>query len=334
MDLENHLGIGFGQQLSNQNLDELMKSYMDQCIQYDEEQRALAASSAVHESAAPHFVSASVNNGIQNEDQFHQKETENLQLMDAKQEEQLRLGIERAQAIAAKFSNSSSSRITRNPHQDDTSYPYAQRRYQFSQKFHRKLQDALLKNLTYLADRDEDHLQRIEQVKQHVLKKDVIHSLSGIGSKERKYVQKEMIRKGHDVSSNLTDCGVYVTGLSLDDESEVEETNTLSTLFSSYGKISKIKIYHDKATQKKKGDGLVLYDWPSVRKDRILRGICHEEDDPSKFLTLVCGQVSNLKYPFQIVYIVRRYWFSIVEWQRYTHTFIYLFFWIGIFSPI
>jgi hypothetical protein len=195
----------------------------------------------------------------------------------------LHKGIEKAKAVAARISNEIST-IPR----EDASYPYAQKRFAFFQRHQQKLDNALINNLKYLIDKDEGLLQQIQEVQKITVKQNVLHSVAGIGSKERKYVQNQLKRKGHNVSSNLNNCGVYITGLGDGDDIDIE--NTLRTLFGSYGKVSNIKLYEDKITKARKGDGLVLYDWASVRKERIASG--DGSDDPGAFISLVCGQVS------------------------------------------
>lgn len=272
MESQSFSGLGFGKRLSEKDLDSLMQSYMDQCLQYHQEQsqRALSVSQS------PTFVpSSSTYEDIGQENDLSSIES------DRTKKESLHEGIEKAKAVAARISNEIST-IPR----EDASYPYAQKRFAFFQRHQQKLDNALINNLKYLIDKDEGLLQQIQEVQKITVKQNVLHSVAGIGSKERKYVQNQLKRKGHNVSSNLNNCGVYITGLGDGDDIE----NTLRTLFGSYGKVSNIKLYEDKITKTRKGDGLVIYDWASVRKERIASG--DGSDDPGAFISLVCGQVS------------------------------------------
>ena len=272
MESQSFSGLGFGKRLSEKDLDSLMQSYMDQCLQYHQEQ----SQQPLSVSQSPTFVpSSSTYEDIGQENDVSSTES------DTKKKESLHEGIEKAKAVAARISNEI-SRIPR----EGASYPYAQKRFAFFQRQQQKLDNALINNLKYLIDKDEGLLQQIQEVQKITVKQNVLHSVAGIGSKERKYVQNQLKRKGHNVSSNLNNCGVYITGLGDGDDIE----NTLRTLFGSYGKVSNIKLYEDKITKTRKGDGLVIYDWASVRKERIASGDgC---DDPGAFISLVCGQVS------------------------------------------
>lgn len=272
MDSQSFSGLGFGKRLSDQDLDSLMRSYMDQCLQYHQEQSQQPHST----SQAPTFIPSS----SQCEDFIEEKVSSSID-SDSKSKESLHEGIKKAKAIAARFSNDIST-IPR----EDASYPYAQKRFTFFQQYQQKLDNALVKNLKYLLDKDEGLLQTIQEAQKITVKQNLLRSVAGIGSKERRSVQNQLKRKGHDLSSNLNNCGVYITGLGDVDDTE----NVLRTLFGSYGTISTIKLYEDKVTKARKGDGLVMYDWASVRKQRIASG--DDRDDPGAFISLVCSQVS------------------------------------------
>jgi hypothetical protein len=272
MDSQSFSGLGFGKRLSDQDLDSLMRSYMDQCLQYHQEQSQQPHSIP----QAPTFIPSS----SQCEDFIEEKVSSSID-SDGQSKESLHEGIKKAKAIAARFSNEIST-VPR----EDASYPYAQKRFVFFQQHQQKLDNALVKNLKYLLDKDEGLLQTIQEAQKITVKQNLFRSVAGIGSKERRSVQNQLKRKGHDLSSNLNNCGVYITGLGDVDDME----NVLRTLFGSYGTISTIKLYEDKVTKARKGDGLVMYDWASVRKQRIASG--DDRDDPGAFISLVCSQVS------------------------------------------
>lgn len=277
MESQSFSGLGFGKRLSDQDLDSLMRSYMEQCLQYHQDQSQQPHSA----NQAPTFVPSSSHC----EDAITENDTLPIE-SDSKRIEKMHEGIEKAKAIAARFSKE----ISKVP-REDASYPYAQKRFAFFQQHQQKLDNALIKNLKYLLDKDEGLLQTIQEAQKISSQHNLLHSVAGIGSKERKYVQSQLKRKGHDLASNLNNCGVYITGLGDGDDME----NVLRTLFGSYGKVSTIKLYEDKVTKTRKGDGLVMYDWASIRKERIASG--DDNDDPRAFISLVCGQLNGVELP-------------------------------------
>ena len=141
---------------------------------------------------------------------------------------------------------------------------------------------------------------------------------AGIGTRRQRNQQH------NNISSSFSTCGVYITGLptcapanvtnsnpstmvntnndEIMQESELE--SMLHQLFASYGKVSSVKLYRMKSASVEgsalakattavsilKGDGLILYDWSLVRKERIA---ALETDDVEEFLDMVCLQVSR-----------------------------------------
>ena len=141
---------------------------------------------------------------------------------------------------------------------------------------------------------------------------------AGIGTRRQRNHQY------NNISSSFSSCGVYITGLPTCAPAHETNTNTstmvntnndevmqeselesmLHQLFASYGKVSSVKLYRMKsasveglalakataAASMLKGDGLILYDWSLVRKERIA---ALETDDVEEFLDMVCLQVSR-----------------------------------------
>jgi len=212
-------------------------------------------------------------------------------------------------------------------------HPYAQKRQEFNIQHAQKLHTHLISNFDYLAQKDEEQLQlqldqmhnansraSAIQIQQKVKTKNInirgVTSVAGIGSKERQKVQKIMENKGC-LSSSLPPCGIYITGLLQQKQQQRKNQNqkhrnsngmqmqmqmqnkdelekTLMELFSSYGKVSKVKLYTNRKTNRPKGDGLIIYDWGAVRKMRIGKG---ESDDVGDFQGLVCGQLNGVELP-------------------------------------
>ncbi len=229
--------------------------------------------------------------------------------------------LERAKAVAQRLANGTSA-LTQTSHNssgiDIAGYPYAQKRWEFLQAHKQKLHLRWIGNLQYLAEKDEEQLfQMRNQIagvnatyNQHQRKrprgaggdstKNVLQSLAGVGSKERHHTQKQVDRR----TSSLPVCGIYITGLSrmLDIHPEDDSTteNTLRELFSSYGKVSSVKLYTHRKTGRKKGDGLVLYDWASIRKKRISES-APGADNVEEFQKMICSQVRT-KQSLMIVF--------------------------------
>jgi len=147
---------------------------------------------------------------------------------------------------------------------------YVERRKQFAQKHDLKLQQALIKNFSYVMRRDAQDSQilmsRIKQVDHQQNQMNQKNSTAGIGTKEQ-------VRLFHK-SELCTTIGIYITGLPTIHSPELEDT--LRTLFGAYGSVNKVIIYTDKRTKKWKGDGLILY-----------------QSSP-KLVETVCSQVSEI----------------------------------------
>jgi len=213
-------------------------------------------------------------------------------------------------------------------------YPYAEKRKQYLQNVHSKrLHLSLLKNLDYLVKKDEEvhliqmqHLnnyydqkrtnQQQQQKKLQNTSKGIFISMGGIGSKDRNKMDRNLKRKGHVVSnhhhnSKKNCCGVYITGLSkglkptavtqekygTNEQTQHDHDNEemiVKQLFESYGKIDRLTLYVDKKTGCRKGDGLVLYDWDQIKKEKYGSGSnSNVNDNASAGLTLGADKLST-----------------------------------------
>jgi len=108
-----------------------------------------------------------------------------------------------------------------------------------------------------------------------------VTTMAGIGSKERTKVERSKEQKGH--VPTIRQCGVYVTGLpnhtkkkggggtttvvvtaynpQNEEKASEELEGLLRQLFSSFGKVTRVTLYRDKKTNRRKGDAIILYEW-------------------------------------------------------------------------
>lgn len=183
----------------------------------------------------------------------------------------------------------------------------------YQQLFQNRLQKAFLKNLEYIAKKDEEalqqQLQQIEQSKQYdqylshhsnmslqqrqqhlqssstkqqkQQQTQVLTTKAGVGTGIRKRQSKEERLKIYaHIEDQCTKNSVYVMGIQIDRHStssghtmEQDIHNDLYSLFQAYGSIHKVKLYKHFKTGQLKGDALITY---------------QEDVD----ITLVCSQVS------------------------------------------
>jgi hypothetical protein len=159
-----------------------------------------------------------------------------------------------------------------------------------------------------------------KQQQQLLRQKRLYNCMAGIGNQKHQKFQKQLQTNNHGMilsssssSSSTTSvpcnercCGIYVSGLpvnKINHENAIDNDNDgsqavkdlLLQLFSSFGKISNVKLYRDKKSSKLKGDGLVVYDWSHVRKEWMANkgqeAVVVEDMD--EFLKMVCLQVSK-----------------------------------------
>lgn len=267
--------------------DSLVKHYLQQCLDYHEEQQQHLQK---EEATVPQFVAA------QHPPPFSPLPTTEESAPTATNDERPAAAavvvpsqaIAKARAIVQKFQQQYYSST------DVLPADYRYRRQQFLEKEQQRKHSAILKNLAYIARKEEDRLKKqliqLEQTKrleeqlhqQHALhlqhRKDqqagLLQTKAGIGTLQRQKEEKQKHRKGHAVSQELS-ATIYCSGLP-----NTASEDIVRNLFGSYGTIRRVILYRHKQTRELKGDALVIY---SVKK----------ETAKSEILNAVCMQVSQ-----------------------------------------
>jgi hypothetical protein len=210
---------------------------------------------------------------------------------------------------------------------DDSPSLYEQQRITAFQREAVRKHAALLKNLEYVALKQDQRLHqltaqaeqsRLDQARMQEHHRAVLeerkrarisHTSSvppppqqkagGIGSKQRKVGDHSRRIKGQprtdkNAGANTDDrqssVAIYVSGLETDGSSFVggggrdeQEQESVRSLFASYGKIVKVRVYRNKMTGDLKGDALVVF-----------QVSCQVEGDA--LVQMVCSQVSRLAF--------------------------------------
>jgi hypothetical protein len=230
--------------------------------------------------------------------------------------------------------------------EDQQSLLFRQQRIEGFRREAKRKQTALFRNLEYVALQEEKRLETLQsQISTAKMQEDSyrqqaalatslrvttlrqLHSntapnfvtSAGIGTKQRKKVERQKKREGHVVwgaedktpneshgnrSVVRTDKGIstvalYVTGLMLPIHCEATVIKSLTALFSSYGEVNRIHLYRDKKTgsQPFKGDGLVVYQLPGPAgaPDSSTAAPTAEEQG-AKLINDVCLQVRDTLY--------------------------------------
>eukprot|EP00541_Cyclophora_tenuis_P016986 CAMPEP_0116551000 /NCGR_PEP_ID=MMETSP0397-20121206/5728_1 /TAXON_ID=216820 /ORGANISM="Cyclophora tenuis, Strain ECT3854" /LENGTH=322 /DNA_ID=CAMNT_0004075871 /DNA_START=95 /DNA_END=1063 /DNA_ORIENTATION=+ len=307
------LGLGFShsqrqdpphkqkkQPIGETSADELMKHHLQQCLDYHQEMVSITSSGASTDT--PRFVSET--RGQQETTEKPHSQNEFADSRSAKNEtpqntadlvEEKAFDVQvpedaiiKAKAIVQKF-------LLQTKNRDDmTPEECRSRRLHWFQKEQERYQKALLKNLEYVARKEERRLQhqlaQIQQAKQIETDMEKQHTFAlekrkqmfsnmtkaGIGSTKRQKLEDHKRRKGHsgqDSHAHET-AAVYLSSL----PRSIEE-GTIRAMFESYGTIRNVRFYRHKETQELKGDGLLVY---QIRKGA----------SKSDLMELVCMQVS------------------------------------------
>jgi hypothetical protein len=160
--------------------------------------------------------------------------------------------VDRALAIAMKLQT---------PDNNSQNNDCRAKREAFLQTFRQKLHRALVKNLEYVAARDEEALQRQllelehqKQAQQNHQQRQRISAITkaGIGTNKRRKQQQPNVPQPSTTR-------LYVTGLPTNEDANALE-EILASLFGAHGRTRYINLYRDKKTQRLKGDALVVYD--------------------------------------------------------------------------
>jgi hypothetical protein len=207
----------------------------------------------------------------------------------------------RAKLIVEKFQNqrsvlmcaTGSHQHNAAPAADRGGQSEAERRRLWLQREHQRLNAAVVKNLDYVVNQERARLNNLNAVVENVAAMEQIAVKSYQQRLERRRqrllgTKLDQDNSGTDkttkgkrgTSSKLPRCSnaaLYISGLG--EESDHEEL--LRSLFGAFGRLQRIHFYRDKATNVRKGDGLVVYALT---------------DDPGRshiLLQNVCGQVST-----------------------------------------
>mmetsp|Transcript_37054 Transcript_37054/g.42278 ORF Transcript_37054/g.42278 Transcript_37054/m.42278 type:complete len:376 (-) Transcript_37054:110-1237(-) len=300
------LGLGYYSESFNantesfedSNLDDMMKHYFQQCMEYHKEQEGLEqkrkeeANELLFVKEENNLSMQFLNDGI-SEKNIKAINESNINIVEEKDTKeaaiQLEASIVKAKAIVQKFQLSSSVQLTKKDHPPN--YYLLQRR-QFYAKERDRFEKALLKNFAYVANREEQRLeQKLEQIHQNrqleqsLLRQEEIKRwktkqriLQGIGipTKKRQRQNNKNEKEEQQTAS------IYVSNLP-----NHEDCNSiLRTLFESYGTIRKIHQYRNKETNEFKSDALIVYS--------LLNSTNHHTDE---FLQSICQQLNGCQMP-------------------------------------
>jgi len=279
------------------NADVLMKQYLQQCLEYHEEQQALREEETTEQM---HFVPSSHPANQQSQSTEEQCQSSAEIIKDSPKEtskstvvghQDINSKVEearsRARAILQRFQqqqqelllNPSTASVDRT-----TVSLYREQRVRAFQREEERKRRALLKNLDYLARKQTQRLEQLsaqtEQTELHYKttleerKRANLQSQAGIGSKKRQHIELRKQATGSIPRPEDASVAVYLSGLPID--GSIGE-DFLRQLFGSYGKIRKIHFYRSKETNELKGDGLVIFEL--LRKsemDELLENVCSQ----------------------------------------------------------
>jgi hypothetical protein len=287
------LGLGFSHRVGNETTpstnaaDSLMKHYLQQCLDFHEEQQQQPQA----ETSVPQFVTAQhppAAPPVTTTEQTTSSPTVSDPLSNPAAQE----AIAKAQAIVQKFQHQHHQfPPTSSALHDSSILPsdYRLRRQQQLAKEQERLDKATLKNFAYVAKKEGvrlkqqlEQLQATKQLEQQlhqqqavVLRNRQALSKAGIGTTRRQTLETQKYRQGNvaRVNNDLS-VAIYISGLP-----QTIKEDFLRQWFESYGVIHRIHFYRNKKTGELKGDALLVY---NVRKDAEKQGI----------LDAVCSQVS------------------------------------------
>jgi hypothetical protein len=158
--------------------------------------------------------------------------------------------LAKAKAIAQRIATGDGSGGNASNVGNESSYPYAQKRHEFLTQHHSKLNTFLLNNFQYLAERDEEqlqrqlnHLQSFQELHQKELlqkqqqkltaqertRKRAPANLAGVGSESRCRKHGNPNASKNSNRSSTTSCGIYITGLRVPRQSISTSTSVSPT---------------------------------------------------------------------------------------------------------
>jgi hypothetical protein len=273
-----------------------MKHYVQQCLDYHEEQQQHDPNGEAAETeaaAVPQFVTAQLPSSLppvsvtvlppvsvtvpeQSSCVLSQSPVSPLSHPSAQE------AIAKARSIVLKFTQEHYSGSDISP------ADYRYRRECMLEKERTRLHAAMLKNFQYVARREEERMkvklaqlqetklleQQLQQQHAAVLKErkqaSLAASKAGIGTFRRQKVEKSTKREGHAVSNTVdSSIAFYLSGLP---KNFTEDS--VRQLFASYGSIRRVHFYKNKQTGEPKGDALVVYNVAAGDGQALLDTVC------------------------------------------------------------
>ena len=146
------------------------------------------------------------------------------------------------------------------------------------QREQRRLEEALIKNFDYISRKANQQYNHTVVRLQTTTTAPVMSSLghpqikglqsqAGVGTKQRKQVERRKEKVGATVFSNTASLAMYFSGIPKNEESDSSNiTKLLTQIFEAYGKVEKIHLYRDRESNQIKGDGIVVYETVPGRK--------------------------------------------------------------------
>ncbi len=267
------LGIGFSHRVGNETTpstnaaDSLMKHYLQQCLDFHEEQQQQHQV----ETSVPQFVTAQhppAAPPVMTTEQTSSSPTVSDQ-SDPLSNPAAQEAIAKAQAIVQKFQQQHHQfPPTSSALHDSSILPsdYRLRRQQQLAKEQERLEKATLKNFAYVAKKEEVRLkQQLEQLQATKELEQQLHQQQAVVLRNRQALSKAGIGTTRGLPQTI-------------------QEDFLRQWFESYGAIRRIHFYRNKQTGELKGDALLVY---NVRRNAEKQGI----------LDAVCSQVSPALQP-------------------------------------
>ena len=290
--------------------DAIMKQYLEECLEYHEEEEAkttakdslmnqsaeaYAAFVAVRKVAAgpPAFVSVgSIHNGSSQHEGGNNKDNSNNGLF---VESKAAVPSHAVTNVKTKPNALAQSFLDKPVRRDMTATPaeHRARRLQYFRLEQERFQHVLLRNLDYVVAKEEQKLQRqlddiqvaqraeetIRQqhaallAKRQAGMKQLKQTKAGLGTRQQKKTERFKRKHGHAVSGTPQrndTAALYLSAL----PRSIEE-DTVRSLFGSYGKIQKVHFYRDRQTSELKGDGLLVFGTRNeTEKQSIIDAVC------------------------------------------------------------
>jgi hypothetical protein len=312
------LGLGYGSTASAmKSVDDMMQSYLQQCLEYHEEQMKLkeqpksfgsgtkepifvAKSKGRLENPSPLSGSSEVQEAvtkkvIQGLDQIVPQDPDcSQQTAPSALNAAAEAGAAKARAIIQKF------HLIPPTADDLPPEDYRRRRLVHMTKEAQRLEAATNRNFAYLARKEEKRLEikfqniqdthRLQealaqqhaiqyQQRQHSIHQLRANQLAGIGTKQQR---QQEARKQRDQKKMLQQHPNQNEAASIYLSNlplQELDCNLIQQLFASYGLIRRVHLYRNKQTGELKGDGLVVFDFKDGNKSEFVQSVCQQVSD-------------------------------------------------------